>query len=212
MIREAQLFDPADKYPIERSLIDAIALPVGDHYGDDVFHSYFDFYAGIARQYKPKRILEIGVRYGYCAICAMTGLHANRGAPKCEYLGLDDESYHPCLARANENFAAVVPWAKAQAIRWNTFLNGVPLDQGTWDLIHVDGNHTYEGVTRDLAATWPVLNAGGFIVLDDALAIHSNPIWSAIQDFLNRNLTTHNMIEYQYLETLRGHYLLRKVD
>lgn len=211
MVREAQLFDPAERYTIERPLIDEIALPVGDHYGDEVFTDYLDFYAGIGRKFKPKRILEIGVRYGYTAISMMTGLHANRGAPKCEYLGLDDESYHPCLARANENFAAVVPWANARAIRWNSF-NGLPPDCGTFDLIHVDGNHDRHGVENDLAHAWPVLNVGGIILLDDALAVYSNPIWQAIQDFLHRFDATSNMIEHQYLETLRGHYLIRKVD
>ena len=197
---------------INRNLIDGIALPVGDRYGDEVFDNYLDWYAGIAKRYKPKRILEIGVRYGYCAISMMTGLHANRGAPNCEYLGLDDESYHPCLARANENFTAVVPWASARAIHWNTFLHGVPSDCGMFQLAHVDGNHSYEGVKRDLAAVWPVVEVGGMIVLDDALAIYSNPIWQAIQDFLNCHLATPNMVEHQYLETLRGHYLIRKVD
>jgi predicted O-methyltransferase YrrM len=212
MVRETQLFDPSERFTIERPLIDDLALPVGDHYGNEVFDNYLNFYAGIAKRYKPKRILEIGVRYGYTAICMMTGLHANRGAPKCDYLGLDDESYHPCLARANENFAAVVPWATARAIHWNTFLHGVPPDCGMFQLAHVDGNHSYEGVARDLAAVWPVVEVGGLIVLDDAMAVHSNPIWQAIQDFLHRFDATSNMVEYQYLETLRGHYLIRKVD
>jgi predicted O-methyltransferase YrrM len=215
MIREAELFTDTDRYLIHRHIIDDISVPVGDHYGNEVFDNYFDVYAGVAKRYKPKRILEIGVRYGYTAICMMLGLHANRGAPGCEYLGLDDESYHPCIPKANENFAAVVPWAKAKAVHWNSF-TGLPHECGTFQLIHVDGNHSYGGVINDLTHTWPVLDVGGLILLDDSKPRNDDgspaEIYRAIQDFLLQFNCTGNMVEHQYVETLRGHYLIRKVD
>lgn len=79
-------------------------------------------------------------------------------------------------------------------------------------LIHIAGRSCYGSVSQALADAWLELKAGGIILLDDALAIYSNPIWQAIQDFLRRFDATSNMVEYQYLETLRGHYLIRKVD
>lgn len=37
----------------------------------------------------------------------------------------------------------------------------------SFDWVYVDGNHTYEGVYRDLEAWWPKVKKGGFISGDD---------------------------------------------
>lgn len=215
MVHETVLFTNDERYLIDRSIIDQVALPVGDRYGDDLFAEYFADYSGMARKYKPKRIYEIGVRYGYTAICMMLGLHANRGAPKCEYFGVDDESYHSCVTRANENFKILVPWANAYCHKWNSF-NGIPPNIGTFDMIHIDGNHDYHGVTNDLRYTWPVLNPGGVILLDDAAEFdaegHSGPIYRAIQDFLSELNTGIPRVEFQVQPNQRTHVYIRRCE
>jgi predicted O-methyltransferase YrrM len=51
----------------------------------------------------------------------------------------------------------------------------------TFDWIYIDGDHTYEGVTKDLHACWPKLAQDGTMVLDD----YGNPcgVKSAVDDF-----------------------------
>lgn len=215
MLHETVIFENADRLVLDRAIFDPIALPVGDRYGDEVFEHYLDFYAGICKKYKPKRVLEIGVRYGYCAIAMQLGCRKNPGQPKFQYLGVDDESYHAnSCARANQNFAAVCPWADMRAIKFNSITQGLPPDCGTFDLCHIDGNHTYQGVAGDLELCWPVLNPGGIIMLDDAKPVMDDgtpaPIYSAIQDFLKRFEYTPELVEHQLVENLRWHVFIRK--
>lgn len=215
MVHEAVLFTNEERYPIDRSIIDQVALPVGDNYADDLFTEYFADYAGMAKKYKPKRIYEIGVRYGYTAICMILGCRANRGAPKAEYVGVDDESYHACVERANDNFKTVVPFATAYCHRWNSF-HGVPKDVGTFDMIHIDGNHDYHGVMNDLRHTWPILNPGGLILLDDAAEFDAEgrpgPIYRAIQDFLSELNAGLPRVEYQLQPNQRTHVYIKRCE
>jgi sulfatase maturation enzyme AslB (radical SAM superfamily)/predicted O-methyltransferase YrrM len=41
------------------------------------------------------------------------------------------------------------------------------LPPGSFDLIYVDGNHTYEGVMSDALKSWPLLKVDGILVFDD---------------------------------------------
>ena len=54
------------------------------------------------------------------------------------------------------------------------FLSGdsrilLPDHKGKYDLILVDGDHTYNGAWLDLWNTWRLLNPGGIIVMDDLI-------------------------------------------
>jgi len=208
MVREAVLFTAEDRYEIDRSVIDPIALPVGDSYGNDVFSNYLDSYAGACRRYGPSRILEIGVRYGYSAICMLMGARAG-GVKTPEYLGIDDESYHGgSCARANQNFQTVVPWAKAQAIKWNSITQEMPLGIGTFDFCSIDGNHERLPVLNDLEKCWPLLNVGAIVLLDDATI--GCEVHKGICDFLLRFNCTEEVIETQYWPNLRNHFFIRK--
>lgn len=39
---------------------------------------------------------------------------------------------------------------------------------GFWDLVYVDGDHTYEGVLQDIRNAGPRIRSGGYLVVDDA--------------------------------------------
>jgi predicted O-methyltransferase YrrM len=209
VLQEAKIFDPSDRYLIDRNIIDDIALPVGDVYGDDVFSEYLADFAGIAKVYKPKRIFEVGTRYGYIGICMLLGAHNNPGSPKPEYLGIDDESYHfGSCDRANQNFAKVVPWASAKCIKFNSFY-GLPEGIGTFDVCHVDGNHDQHGVLNDATRCWPLLNRGGLMLFDDAT--EGGPVYQGIMEFLVRFENSPEVVEFQYYpQNLRQHFYLRK--
>lgn len=43
----------------------------------------------------------------------------------------------------------------------------VPNIRGPFDLILVDGDHSFEGAYTDLTNAWPLLRVGGMLVLDD---------------------------------------------
>lgn len=215
MINQVQnLFSHEERYPIDRSLIDPLALPVGDNYGDDLFTGYFADYAGMARKYKPKRILEIGVRYGYTGLVFVHAIKKLRGSPNVEYLGLDDESYHGgSNTRANQNFRAVFPDVPMKAMTWNSILMGLPPEIGKFDLIHVDGNHEKRWAVHDLKLVWPILNEGGIVMMDDASMMADDPrfdIYEGVMDWLEEFRLVPELIEWQYHTNERNHLYLRK--
>lgn len=209
MVKEAVLFDKSERYFIDRLIIDEIALPLNDIYGDEVYTEYNSDYMGLARKYRPKRIFEIGVRYGYTAICMMLAMHKLRGAPKPEFVGIDDESYHAgSCARANEHFERLVPWANARCIKCRSF-DGLPADIGTFDMIHIDGHHEAHAILNDAPKAWPLLNPGGIMIFDDAMEGCS--VFQGIQQFLDGFRDGPEVVEYQYYpDNLRHHVYLRK--
>lgn len=215
MIQSTQLFSNKERLPVPRAVIDDLCqqMPIKDRYSDELFVGYFADYSGMAAKYKPKRILEIGVRYGYTAICMMWGLHQKYPRAKVVYRGIDDESYHLCLVQANNNFLQTVPWADAQAMYYNSITQGIPPEHrivGHWDFVHVDGNHDYLGVANDLDRVWELVADGGIILLDDAMDIPTNPIAQAIKDFVRKVNDEQTQIEIDWHENERTHCYIKK--
>jgi len=55
---------------------------------------------------------------------------------------------------------------------------------GAFDLLFIDGDHSYEGCTLDLENWYPNLSVGGHIVLHDCY--HGSPVQESVIDFLAR--------------------------
>ena len=53
----------------------------------------------------------------------------------------------------------------------------VPLEGRTFDVIFVDGDHSYEGVQADFEHWWPALAPGGHLVFHDAVFAPTDPRW-----------------------------------
>jgi len=55
----------------------------------------------------------------------------------------------------------------------------------TFDLLFIDGDHSYEGCTDDLENWFPLLEPGGHLVLHDSY--HGSPVMEAVEDFRRRH-------------------------
>lgn len=208
MIEAAVLFSDSDRFFLTREQIDVFTVPLGDRYDDEVFDGYFSVYAGAARRYLPKRILEIGTRFGTTGICMMLGLPVGSTVV---FRSIDDESYdYGSCFKANRNFQEQVPWADAYCLHHNTF-QGLPDDvrqHAPYDLIHIDGNHDKHGVLNDLCLCWPILADGGLILLDDAT---HPPIRAAIDEFLASLVPLQDVrVRHQDYADVRGHYFIQR--
>ena len=128
----------------------------------DIIQGNYDAKWKIARKYKPERILEIGVRCGYGAHALICG----SGQVKT-YLGIDnDDQAHeggPWLWWAEKLLAGLdVDWRILEQDSHSVQL------EATYDLAHVDGDHTYSGCMSDMTLAWDALVPGGVMIVDDA--------------------------------------------
>ncbi len=132
-------------------------------------YTYYADYAKAGFKYKPKKIMEIGVRFGYSAMALVYG-SMEAGIKNVHLTGLDDEGYHPgSNQEAQEHFTKLLPECHAQFYTIDTVTKGFPdeVEDQTYDLIHVDGNHSVEGALGDMKNSWRILNKGGVMIVDD---------------------------------------------
>jgi len=134
----------------------------------------------VADRHCPATVFEIGVRAGYSAYTFIVG-----GGSVCEYTGcdVDDRKRYggPWLDWAEKLLRDLY---ESHGVQWELLLRDsqqMTLLPGTFDLIHVDGDHTYEGCMHDMELCWPAVNPGGVMVVDDATYL-PGPV-RAVHDF-----------------------------
>lgn len=115
----------------------------------------------------PRVVLEIGTKFGGSLF-----LLARVSAPDALLVGLDlPSAYHPSLAHVYRAFAG--PGQRIRIVRGDShdpaaleqvrrMLDGRPLD-----LLHVDGDHSLEGVRLDFELYAPLVRPGGLVALHD---------------------------------------------
>lgn len=163
----------------------------------------------LARMLRPRRILELGTLYGY-GLCSWL-----RGAGRVDVaVALDAETYFGggYLPRAYANILRAAPEGIRTVLvrKWDTAC-GLPDDIATmeFDLVIVDGDHTYAGKGRDLGLAWSVLAPGGWVFVDD---IHSMPdVQRAVADWVaGVDVAACLEVFTRTTDRPRGAYLLQK--
>lgn len=121
--------------------------------GPDYSQSLYE----LAKHFKCKNGLEIGVRFGKSAL---PFLLANDDAT---LIGIDPNPEFPIVEFMNDRGVAdrftFVNAASPEAV--------VPFKDMKFDWIYIDGRHDYEGVRLDYEATKDMLTPGGIMVFDD---------------------------------------------
>jgi len=202
---ETKLFDISERFSVP---ISQIAFPsdisiFGSHYGDA---SYYADFAGLAKKYAPRRILEIGVRFGYSGYAMCLGALA-AGMTNVEYVGMDAEyfSMNGVLSNvhAKNNLARLSGHVAATVLSVNTQLQPLPPSVlfSRFQLVNVDGDHSYDGCLKDMNAVWPLLDPGGIMIVDDT---GMTDVKRAIETFLSEN-----ECQFQWHSNERGSAILR---
>lgn len=194
------LYSVEDRFPVP---IESIVRPehlflVPTHYAD---------FAGLAKKYAPRSILELGVKFGYGA-CAMI-LGALAGGEPCPfYVGVDNEADEPGTNEiAQTNILRLCPRAHQVVIKADL---AKPVDlsrTAPFDLISVDTLHTRDGVLSLCRIAWPLLTRNGIMVVDDL----DNPeVKDGAVAFLARLEDREEPHQAQFFKSARDWLVLRK--
>jgi len=125
---------------------------------------YYEYYYAISKFYQPSSILEIGVRFGY-SLGSMI-----KGSDKIEFVkGIDCE--HPyygvnTLKTAEANIKKYIN----SNIKYEFLLqdsHSIEKLDRKYDLIHIDGDHSYDGKIKDLNLT---LDHCKVLIIDDYIS------------------------------------------
>ena len=169
---------------------------------------YYEWYYTYGKLLRPRRYLEIGVLFGYSAIAVCSGACG----PLMLMCLIDNESYNdngPIILR--DAITRVSKTCKYDvdvvAIRADTqAMSQLPLTRGGYDLINVDGDHTFEGASHDLELALDVLGPHGHIVVDNVGDMP--PVRDAANAFIDR----HPELDALEVKHYWGHYIIHRKD
>ena len=109
--------------------------------------------------FDPKVIVELGVDWGWSFFTFADHF------PDAFITGIDDFSMHhnalPSVTEDGENYSNV------DLVIGDTAKGAEAFNDGTVDLLHIDGDHSAEGVKRDYEAWLPKMAPGSVIMFHD---------------------------------------------
>ena len=149
-----------------------------------------DFAYDLARFVKPTLMVELGVHYG-CSFFAFCQAVKDGGLPT-RVVGVDTWKGDPHAGFYGEEIFDLVSKIKAQSfaddrfvLQRATFNEAVGgFADGSVDLLHIDGLHTYEAVQSDYLAWLPKLSPNGLVLLHDVAessGYESARFWSELK-------------------------------
>ena len=103
-------------------------------------------------------VYEVGVREGYSTQSILQALEQTGG----RLISCDIEEFRP-VSSARWTFI------RTDSAQFPTYLD----EQA--DMIYIDGDHSYGVVRRDVVGLWPLLKAGGLMILDDTQTFPLGP-------------------------------------
>lgn len=117
--------------------------------------------ACMIRKHKPLRILEIGFGRGYWATCAAKAMYELNIDGKITSVDVNFDQNH--LQRMAQTFPA--EWLNKIEMHRGRSIDVIPKLEGEWDLVYIDGDHTYQGVKAD----WELVKDRfkQFVIFDD---------------------------------------------
>ena len=155
--------------------------------------NYYQWYYALGAAIKPRAIIEFGVRYGYSLLAMIKGARSASENIPIAY-GFDSE--FDLQGSCDIAWNTLKDWCVASIQKIDTTDEAAIRCPFLGDIVHVDADHSPEGVVRELKLAHRMVSPTGIIVVDDTEAAH---IREAAINFARENGYT--MTE---LSTLRG--------
>ena len=126
----------------------------------------------LMEQWRPRRVVELGVFHGD-SLCAMCQAAQHCGL-ECEIIGIDSwagdihtGAYAASVLAELQSYHAP-RYSAFSRLERGLFDSKLPtIEDGSVDLLHIDGEHTYEAVRHDFEAWLPKVRPGGMILFHD---------------------------------------------
>lgn len=193
----AAIYDAWLAAPTDKEILGGHIEP-GEENADTLLQKdTYAWYWAFSSLLTPDKIGEIGVLFGYSAL-ALLAPHKNIPL----YIGYDAQLYAP---DSNERARAKLP-KNANVILSDT-QKVYELLEKDFDLLHIDGDHTEEGASHDLALAKDAVKSGGWIIVDDIAGLHY-PSCEGVKPAADKFIRKHNL-KYLFLPTFRGMYVIR---
>lgn len=132
-------------------------------------HAPFAFW--LVHTMKPKRIVELGTHFGYSYFCFCQAVRSGALDTKCyavdtwqgdEHAGLYDSTVFDAVTLENQRYQSF-----SKLIR-KTFSEALgDIEDGSVDILHVDGRHFYEDVKEDFESWVPKLSKRAVVLFHD---------------------------------------------
>jgi len=167
----------------------------------------YEWYYTYGHEFKPQRILEVGVRFGYSVLAMMFGANGCT-----EHVSLyDNEQEEPgSLNVANDLINKAFPDVVVSIHKTDTQIYDPAHGEGPFDLIHIDADHRPEAVRHDITVFWSLLRSSGVMILDDMMSIDGEnacPLFFHLMPWL----FDHNAVaQVMFIKNYNGHLLVWK--
>ncbi len=144
----------------------------------------------LIRKIRPRRIVELGTHHGYSYFAMCQAVKEVNTQTECfavdtwsgdEHAGFYDESIFEGVIAQNRNYA------KFSRLLRKTFVEALSdIEDGSVDLLHVDGRHFYGDVKEDFESWIPKLSASAVVLFHDTEVRDRNfgvfQYWDEIKD------------------------------
>jgi hypothetical protein len=186
-----------------RSMLDIVPREVYQDAIDEGFGwatVQYAYYWAICRLFRPRSIFEIGVGKGGSMGAMLLGAGERAVAN-----GWDMELYWPgSNAVAAKKMIQAGVLEKQFVLENRNSRNEAGLPNMAYDLVHVDGDHSYDGATHDLEI---VMWFTKTILFDDYLSIEDCK--RACDDFIARATTRGQLVYHELIPTHNGLMLIK---
>ena len=144
------------------------------------------------------RLLEIGVWEGRSGCWLIDNVLVH---PDSRYIGIDNWTSPPGVRRtATDNLAFHGP--KATLLEGDSRQVVLSLT-GVFDVVVIDGGHTYEVCLADLQNCWPKLTVRGIMIVDDYTYPGLPGVPRAVNEFLSERVGQYEILHREVAIALR---------
>ena len=132
-----------------------------------VEENYYQFYFSVGWALQPETYLEIGTRFGYSMIAVARGASGLSRIVSCDLQSYDNPHGLPSQQIAEKNLRSAGYTRDATFLADDSRRLLSHIAGETFDLIHVDGDHSFDGACHDIRMCFDLLKPGGTMLIDD---------------------------------------------